>query len=320
MDFTDSVLRHSPWSYSKCGVLEKCVLQYHKKHVQRKRELGESSESKVGVAVHYVTECVTKEDTAPTDELLNRAVERGKLTLTEKDAMMSFVPKVEKFADWLRNFIHQNGVTETLVEHKMAINRRFEDVPFMPTRPWTPEELLVPWTGREPERPAGKPLNGEELTRAVLDGTAPVMRGLLDLGLMTRNNDLVIIDHKTGKHRNIADHAAQLNIYRLFAVARYPVRAVQCAIHYVETGRIDWTPPMTAAQVRAVIQPWLVTYLNKQHYRLQLVDGPTPPQPEVGWQCSYCGFVHECEAGRAEAILRAEKRKNKGQAPGGISI
>jgi hypothetical protein len=250
------------------------------------------------------------------------AVERGKLTTAEHDMVRAFVPKVAKFSEYLRAFIHKHGVHTTLIEHKMAINAAFQAVPFMPTRPWREGELeeLIK-QNKAPRNPEdGAVLSGEELAEAIRNGTAPIMRGVLDLGLITKNNDLIIMDHKTGKHKPLSDHAAQLNVYRLFGVASYPVRAVQCAIHYVESGRIDWTEPMAAERVRREVQPWLEVFLNKQHHRLQLVDAPTPPNPEIGWQCSYCGYVQECPEGKAEAIRRAELKKIKGQAPGGISV
>lgn len=323
MEFSSYVLNHAPWSFSKFGSVEKCQLQYYKHYVEKKRAQGSSTESKVGVAVHYVSEHVAKNDMAPTVELLDEAVRVGKLTTNEVDAMMTFVPKVERFSDWLRNFIHKHGVTQTLVEAQMAINHRFESVPFMPSTPWSEEELLTPWlpTDREPERPDERPLSGAALIAAVLAGTGPIVRGVLDLGLITAANDMVIVDHKTGKHKNIADHGPQLNIYRLFAVAHYNVRSVQCAIHYSESGRIDWTPPMSREQIIRQLRPWLVLYLNKQHYKLKLIDEEKiAPPAEIGWWCSWCGFVKDCPPGLEEAKRRAEDQVKKGKAPKGVSL
>lgn len=323
MEFSAHVLNHAPWSHSKFGSVEKCQLQYYKRYVEKQREHGSSAESKVGVAVHYVSEHVVKHDMAPTSTLLDEAVRLGKLTSSEVDSMMTFMPKVEKFADWLRNFIHKYGVKETLIEEQMGINLRFEPTSFSPGDEWTEEELLVPWesTPRDPERPPLKYYTGDRLRQAVLDGLAPVMRGVLDLGLLTANNDMVIIDHKTGKHKNIADHGPQLNIYRLFAVARYNVRSVQCAIHYAETGRIDWTPPMTREQIIRQLQPWLYHYLNKQHYKLKLIDeGKEAPPDEIGWWCSWCGFVRDCPPGLAEATRRRDEKIKKGLPVKGVSI
>lgn len=323
MEFTEYVLRHAPWSFSKFGSIEKCQLQYYNQYVARKSAQGSSAESKVGVAVHYVSEQVVKHDVAPTDAMLADAVKQGKLTTNEVGAMMSFIPKVESFADWLRNFVHQHKVTETLVEYKMGINRYGEAVPFAPSVPWTEEELLVPWepTNRDPERPEGRPLAGKELMDAVFNGTAPVVRGVLDLGLLTGNNDLIVLDHKTGKHKNIADHGPQLNIYRLFAAAHYNVRSVQCVIHYVESGRFDWTPPMSREAIIRQLRPWLQVYLNKQHYKLKLIDeSAAPPPAEIGWWCSWCGYVRDCAPGLEEATRRANDRKKKGKAPSGVSI
>jgi len=323
MEFSEYVLRHAPWSFSKFGSIEKCQLQYHNRYVARKKEQGSSAESKVGVAVHYISEHVVKHDMAPTAQLLQDAVTQGKLTANEVDSMMGFMPKVERFADWLRNFTHQYKVKDTLIEYKMGINRRFEPSPFTPGVIWTPEELALPWeaTSRDPVRPELRAYEGAALVQAVLDGSAPVMRGVLDLALLTGNNDMVVIDHKTGKHKNIADHGPQLNVYRLFIAAVYNVRSVQGAIHYVETGRIDWTPPMSREAIFRQLKPWLLVYLNKQHHKLKLIDQvEAAPPAEIGWWCSWCGYVRDCPEGLAEHTRRLDAKMKKGQKPTGMSI
>lgn len=278
MEFSDLVLQYAPWSFSKVGVIGTCELQFFKKYVQKKRETTASSQSKVGVVVHEALEMGVNDDDLSVDALIDSAAEKHALTTDEHARSREFIPPAEAFLGFLRRFCMLHGVTRRMVEYEAAI------LPDFTATAYTDPKALI--------------------------------RGKVDLGLVTGNNDLIIIDHKTGKRKPIDEHAAQLNVYRLFAAAHFPqIRGVQCAIHDVNTGKVDWDRPMTRQEIVSRLQPWLVTYLNKQHYALQALQetvvAGTEPTPKTGWQCSFCGFVDDCPVGTAEHKRREAERAAK---------
>jgi CRISPR/Cas system-associated exonuclease Cas4 (RecB family) len=279
MEITPLVLKHAPWSFSKIGVLDLCALQYHRKHIEHVKEQRVSFASNVGVVVHYITEHMLKDNEPYSDELFKRACEKHGLTLDESHAVKSFTAKVDAFASWLKSFTTEFVVGTPLVEHRLAIDTSFNKVDY--------------------------------------NSPSVLIRGVIDLGLLTKNGDGVIIDHKTGKRKDIGEHAAQLNVYRLFMAAHFPLRAVQCAIHYVETGRIDWTLPVLTSHIEKQLRPWLIHYLNKQDRKLQLLE-KGPPSPETGWQCGYCGYRDTCPEGQIEVEERAQKKIDREKKKAGL--
>jgi len=281
MEITPLVLKHAPWSFSKIGVLDLCALQYHRKHIEKVKEQRVSFASNVGVVVHYITEHMLKLNEPYTVELFKRACEKHGLTQDEEAAVKSFTAKIDAFATWLKNFTTQYAEGEPLVEQRLAIDRSFNKVDY--------------------------------------NDPSVLIRGVIDLGILTKSGDGVIIDHKTGKHKKIGEHAAQLNIYRLFTVAHFPVRGVHCAIHYVETGRMDWATAEYREQIEQKYRPWLINYLNKQDFKLQLLEKGAP-SPETGWQCRYCGYQEGCPEGQIEVEEWRQKKARREKKDGDENI
>jgi CRISPR/Cas system-associated exonuclease Cas4 (RecB family) len=275
MAFSEQVLKHAPWSFSKAGTIGLCPRQFYKRYVERKPDRSNNAKSKVGSAVHRVIEDALREPELSTDALMEAAAEAEHLTTEEAVTARTFLPNIDRYLRWDAAFCLKHGVVKKLIEFEGAILPDF-----------TPTHY---------------------------DDPRAVLRGRIDRGFETKNADMVISDHKSGKRKTLDEHQAQLNIYRVFVVACYPhIRSVQPFIHYVETGKLDWDKPMTAAQVRARLFPWVEHYLNKHHYTLLAMEKGTP-DANKGWQCEYCGFptAAECGEGQAHVVARVAERERK---------
>lgn len=274
MAFTETVLKFAPWSFSKAGCMGTCELQFFKKYVEKKKDTSASSQSKVGNVVHKVLEDAVQDPALSLEGLMQSACEEFKLTIDETIDATCFLPKIGSFLAFTRKFVAQHKVKQILVEFEAAI---FPD--FSPASYSDPGALI---------------------------------RGKIDLGLITGNNDLVLFDHKSGKKKPLSEHSTQFNVYRLMGAAKYPdLRAIQCAIHYVEDGDVQWDRPMTIAQINSQLRPWMEVFLNKNHYALERMLQSGAPEPKTSWACSFCGQVNDCPAGQAEFDRRAAEKDKK---------
>lgn len=288
--FSDPVLDYAPWSHSKEGVLDHCLLQFHKKHVANEREAPSGTAARVGTAAHAVLEDATRDPAADLDEAAARAAAKTALTTDEAAKLRTFLPTTDRFRAWLRAFHAKHGVRQTLVEAELGINKDFAAVPY-----------AVDWK-----------LGVAAIREGVRAGVLPVVRGKLDLGLVTDDNALVIVDHKSGRPKPFAEYEAQLNAYAVLGAAAYDVDGVQTAVHHVETGDMLWSKWIPRATIEASLRPWLAQRLNRHKHRLALLAPDAPPPPRVGWYCGWCGFVDGCAAGKEEAERRrAEKARRQ---------
>lgn len=271
--FTEAVLRHAPWSFSKVGALNKCTRQYRRSYVLKIKGGDSGPEAKIGVLTHRMLEHSLKSDELTTDALFEEAVAIEKITSVEADTAYQHLAAVDAFIQFARGFLRKHGTSEVLIEHKLAITPEFKACPFF--------------------------------------FRGGLIRGVLDWGVRTRSNDLIIIDHKTGKPKPIDEYAQQLHIYRLLGRLNFPVRSVQCAIHHLVTKKIEWTEPWTMERIDQEVRPWLALYLNKQSRRLQVIDEAAEVAPEVGWQCGYCGHIDACAEGKRFLEEREQRKKRQ---------
>jgi RecB family exonuclease len=269
------VLKFAPWSFSKHDTLLSCPSLFNRSYVLHDKGVDDSSPSRVGTAVHSVLEEPVASDGVPVSDAdrLDHHAAGANFTPEEHEKSRTFLDQVKKYKEWEGRFCAQHGVTFRRKELEAAI--------------------------------------GVDFRRIGYNDPKALMRGKMDVVLLTGNNDLVIIDHKTGKKRQQDDHARQLYVYHVFGVALFPnVRAVQCAIHHVVDGSFDWEPPRPADLVRKQLHPWLTHYLNKHDPALRaILNGVAPTKPS--WKCGFCKYKNACEAGIAENAQRAAEKERK---------
>ena len=249
------VQKNGPWSFSKAGVIAKCSLQYDYKYGTQKRpeEPRVSSEdSRIGVAVHKALEFAL--DNIPIKKAFQFAIDQGELTTDESERVMSFFDQINRFVKRIAAFKEKNGVRpqNVLIEYKIGMTADFKNCQFF-------------------------------------DKTG-LFRGVLDFTMLTAQGDAVVIDHKSGKQKDLKYYEDQCKAYCVLALAFRPeLRGVQTAINFVQTDQLLWNPRVTAETIRNEYHPWLLKFLADSCASLQ-----SPPEPHEGWWCDWCGYKGSC--------------------------
>lgn len=117
-------------------------------------------------------------------------------------------------------------------------------------------------------------------------------RGVLDAGYLYDEDNLAIVDHKTGVRMPYAAMRDQLEGYLVLAASAFrQVRRFWLGLHWVAERAVEWTPAVDYAQVTNRIAPTVLD--NIEAAALAVDDGPrTNPGP---W-CDRCTYRSLCPA------------------------
>ena len=275
--FDEAILRHAPWSISKANLVDLCAKQFRFKYVEKKKETVKSTSSRIGVALHTLQEEELKSPGQHLTDIADKLAVEGAFTTEERREILTRIPAIVDFATRIRKFKADNGVTpeNEFIEYKLAMSTTFSKTHFF-------------------------------------DNTG-LLRGVLDHGMVTRDNVMIVLDHKSGRKKKIEEHSTQFFAYMLMVMANFPIDAVQCGINYIGTDKVDWFPKTngdsgvwTRSDV-SKLRLWLSHYLNKSARKLTEIESGTVT-PSTGWQCEYCGYVDSCEVGSAEVKKRRDRR------------
>ena len=249
------VQKNGPWSFSKAGVIAKCSLQYDFKYGTQKQPEEPrvpSVESRVGVVVHKALEFAL--DGLKVKDAFRFAIDQGEMTNDEAETVMSFYDQVARFVAFIGRFKLKHGVKpqNVLIEYKIGMSENFKSIQFY-------------------------------------DKTG-LFRGVLDFTMITGHGDAVVIDHKSGKQKEMSMYEDQCKAYCVLALALRPeLKGVQTAINFVQTDQLLWNPRVSAETIRNEYHPWLIKFLTASCAGLQ-----APPEPREGWWCDWCGYKGIC--------------------------
>jgi hypothetical protein len=257
-DVSTLAAKHGPWSITKAGVAETCAAQFHHRYIIRTTTKIEASVSKVGTAAHTVLE----HRVAGVDILDAKkiALEKTPLTGTEQEDLRALEDSIESFLRRFDAFCRREHVVEVLREVEWGF-----------TQSYTSTGYLAPDV---------------------------YFRGKLDLGVVTQNRDLMIIDHKSGAARNIQQDIKkkhQLYSYAVLAAANIPdLCGVRCGIHFLQGSedlRLQWLDYIETPRIKQIYVPWLYRYLNDVSENLA---EPFRAQPKPTWPCKWCEYRLAC--------------------------
>lgn len=272
--FDNRILQFAPWSISKVGQLEKCLKHYKFKYIDKFPPGPSGPAARIGSVVHAALELgLAENSTQGVSDALEKAAKTTELALTttELDKARAYLPAAHDFIKRVSTFRDKMKVKEVLIEADLAIHPDF--------------------------------------TKASYFDKKALLRGKVDFAMITGDDMLVILDHKTGKKKIVTEHMPQLYSYAIMGLASYPVRGVQCGIHYVGSPDLQLLPGMSAEEIRQKLHPWLLNYLNSKAPRIEeILTGD--PQPTVGWECEFCEFAKHgyCDEGATEANRRKTSR------------
>lgn len=263
IEIPELVRRHAAWSNSKADVASRCSLQYDFKYgSQKRKELVPFRGSRVGTAAHLALQFVLTG--VSLKNAIQRAIAENGLTSGEVEDLRAFEERITHFYERITAFKRANNVTKTFVEVKWGLRADFTPARFFD------DDVFF--------------------------------RGVLDFAMLIDDAQLVIIDHKSGKKKDIEEHQHQINSYLVLAQVNIPtLRSGQGAIHYLSDGAIDWDPRKTISveHVQEHLRPWLINHLSRSCAQLG-----APPAPTEGWWCGWCGYKPICPRFTPDAASR----------------
>jgi hypothetical protein len=257
----DVVRKNAPWSFSKAAVIQNCSLQFaHKYGVFRDPAYVKgpaSTESRIGTAVHKALELTLSGGTV-LPVAIDMATNQGVLTINEEEELKSYYEAMDHFVKRIAAFRKKHHVL--------------------------PQNVIL-------ERKTGMTYDYKPTAFYDDDG---FFRGAIDFLLITPSGDALIVDHKSGKQKELSSYSDQCKGYCVLALAMRPeIKNFQTGINFVKTDQLQWNPSVSAKTVREEYRPWLTQFLAESCAKLQ-VDAP--PTPCEGWWCNYCDYRPLCPA------------------------
>lgn len=259
-NITPLAKQFSPWSISKAGVAETCAAQFKHKYILKTVEQAVPSANTVGTHAHSILEFRIGGKTDV--EARRLAAEKTPLTGNEKEDLRVFDGAIEEFIVKWEGFCRRERVQTVLLEAEWAFTADAKKTGF-----FSPDVYF---------------------------------RGKVDLGAITANKDLIVIDHKSGMSQDINGRYGdkfkkQLWSYAVMGVSNVEgLAGVRAGINFLQGERfprIQWLDYIDANRVEKLFTPWLFELLNNAAEHL--VD-PFPAKPKLRWPCEWCSYRPSC--------------------------
>ena len=261
MDISTDILKLAPWSISMASTATTCAHAFHNKYTRKIKEAqaDDTAAALVGTVIHKVLELAVQK--IPFEKAWATGLESYALTMDVKDQVLTFRTAVEDFLERIEKFKKNFGVTTVIPERKVAITPKFSKAGFF--------------------------------------DKGGLLRGVVDLTLVTSDGRVVVIDHKTGAKQDISKHAPQLESYAVMLQASMPgIKSVRSAIHYVgaspdERGsRTVWAAEYQADEIINTLRPRVIQTLQSA---ADSVSENQEPNKDC-WLCRFCGYKSTCPA------------------------
>lgn len=253
--------KHAPWSFSKMEAAESCPAQFKHKHVLKTAAAPAPSDTKVGIVAHAVLEHRVKGTNAR--EAQRVAETETPLTSQEKESLGMLKESMEDFLVRFDRFCKTNNVQQVLCEKDWAFTETYAPTGFFAKDVY--------------------------------------FRGKLDLGAITADKDLFLIDHKSGVAKQLErdqKKRQQLQAYAVLAAANLPdIAGVRGGIHFMQgepSLRLQFTPYIPIERLRELYVPWLFGRINNAAECLtEPYEAKPAPSPKK-WPCGWCQYQEHC--------------------------
>lgn len=254
--------KHAPWSFSKMELAESCPAQFRHKVILKSAAAPAPSDTKVGIVAHSVLE--HRVQGKPAGYANKVAVEKNPLTSNEREMLKLLDESIEDFLKRFDRFCKTHGVTQVFCENDWGFTDEYASAKFF--------------------------------------GNDVYFRGKLDLGALTHDRDLYLIDHKSGIAKPLErdqKKRQQLQAYAVLAHSNVPdIAGVRGGIHFMQGDpelRIQWTPYIPAERITSMYTPWLFQRINAAADNLTepYEARPAKKMPR-GWPCGWCQYQKDC--------------------------
>ena len=263
-NITDLARKYAPWSYSRMSTAETCPAQFAHKSIWRTPSAAAPSDTKVGIAAHEILE--HRVTGSNNKEARDRAFVKTPLTTSELELLATMSENMEVFLRKFEKFCHAQKVQKVFTE--------------------------VEWGFTDGYKAAG------------FFAKDVYFRGKLDLGALTPNGDLFLIDHKSGIAKDLktdTNKKQQLQAYAVLALPNLPdLAGVRSAINFLqgdEDKLLQWTDYIPSDRITKLYAAWLFGRINDAASNLvePFESRPAKKMPK-GWPCAWCGYQSSCEA------------------------
>ena len=253
------------WSISKMKVLQKCPLQFLLKYILKIKvppEVGgreDSLAADVGSSGHRILELVMLDESIENSfAIAKKEFVPSKLTEQQwVDLVENMETSVLGFKERMEAFARRNPIKAVYTEKRLAVTKNWKQCGFFDKEAY--------------------------------------FRGVVDLSIHVKANDLVIIDHKTGGgDGGIRVYSSQLNSYKpLFHHGLVSVNGAQSGIHFIRAQDVQ----MGQYSTRSEIEGKLVKELEWE------ISGAVARVEELGFfkhiagpYCKWCDYASVCKS------------------------
>lgn len=254
--FSEAALCYAPWSYTMANVAHLCPFHFYQKYIARAASKDVIRiEGEVGSAVHRILDRCIKGTALNT--AYNEIIETQNLTYDAEIAVHNYRSAINDFLQGLKIFQKVQQVTHTFSERRYGITKDFS------------------------------------LTRYKAKDC--IIRGAIDLALITKHKQAIIIDHKSGTRKKTDAYSHQMAIYALLVYAACSdIGSIRTAIHYVgapknkKGTRTEWGPEYAIEAVKTRFREDIITWLN------DAAEAGSTEKAQKSWLCEFCGYRHLC--------------------------
>jgi CRISPR/Cas system-associated exonuclease Cas4 (RecB family) len=134
----------------------------------------------------------------------------------------------------------------------------------------------------------------EDLTTTTFYARDALYRGILDVGFIFDDDNLALVDHKSGQRAGQRTIAEQLEGYAVLAAACFrSIRRIWLGIYWVASAELEWDRPVQSSDINQYFLPNVLS--NIEAAALAVDDGP---RPNPGSWCERCNYRSVCPVGK----------------------
>jgi putative RecB family exonuclease len=245
------VLANAPWSVSKANTARECPKKFKYQYLEKlKMPRTKAYEASTGQIVHRALEIALGGASIARSFEVALSQVRDPLSTEEIEDVMSYQSAVQRFLGKFTTYRTNHHGADPVMEQKLAVDINGNAVPFF-------------------------------------DNSRAFLRGVVDMSMAFKGtNNALILDHKTGKYKDLAYYRDQFDMYLLLLKAANPAfEFIQLGINFLKVNKIEFIKGLTDVRDIAPIQDRLVRFLNDSTRDMHDLDR-TRRGPLCGW-CEY---------------------------------
>lgn len=265
----------APWSFSKLKTLQQCPLKFYLQYVIKLKmpPAPPTLITTVGKAVHRVIELLILGKSIQESYRLTRREKDFATTLTNQeweDHVLTTEMNIIEFRQRLDAFEAKNPIKRYIQEMKIGVTNDYNPTAFF--------------------------------------GDDVYYRGVIDLGMQLKSNDIILLDHKTGAPAimGINNFKGQLDTYKvLFHHGVEKVEGAQAGIHFVKDGKVILDHYIKKDEIEGKLVQELEFYMAAAVDHVK--DLGYFKHVRGNW-CKYCDYNDDCKKGNILDVELGTKR------------